>query len=145
MQGLLQQALHMQAQLATAQDELAAAQVEGSAGGGLVSARMTGVGELVGLVIDPAAVDPDDTETLADLVLAAVRDATRAARRLAEEKMGGVTAGMTAGLSVPGFGPPGLGLPGPDVSGPDVSGPDVSGPDAAAPVNSAGSAPPDLT
>ena len=118
MQGLLQQALHMQAQLVTAQDELAASQVEGSAGGGLVSAQMTGAGELVGLVIDPDAVDPDDTETLADLVLAAVRDATRAAKQLAEEKMGGVTAGMTAGLSIPGFGSAGPGVPGLDAPPP---------------------------
>ena len=97
MQGLLQQALKMQAQLTAAQDELAAAEVEGSAGGGLVTARMTGSGELVGLVIDPGAVDQEDTETLADLVLAAVRDASREARQLAAEKMGAVTAGLGAG------------------------------------------------
>jgi hypothetical protein len=102
MQGLLQQALQMQAQLATAQDELASTQVQGSAGGGLVTARMTGAGELVGLDIDRAAVDPDDTETLADLVLAAVRDASRAARQLAAQTMGGLTAGFAAGLPLPG-------------------------------------------
>jgi len=110
MQGLLQQALKMQAQLTVAQDELAAAEVEGSAGGGLVTARMTGSGELVGLVIDPGAVDQEDTETLADLVLAAVRDASREARQLAAEKMGAVTAGLGApgGLgALSGLGAPG--------------------------------------
>ena len=79
MQQLLKQAQKMQQQLMDAQAELAEARVEGNAGGGLVTATVTGGGELVGLVIDPKAVDPDDTETLADLVLAAVHDGRRTA------------------------------------------------------------------
>ena len=55
---------------------------------------MTGAGELVGLVIKPEAVDPDDTETLADLVLAAVRDATGKSQALAAAKLGPLAGGM---------------------------------------------------
>src|SRR5919199_938029 len=91
MQQLMKQAQKMQAQLEAAQEELAATQVEGSAGGNLVKATVTGSGELVSLVIDPQAVDPDDVETLADLVVAAVRDANAAAQDLAAQKMGPVT------------------------------------------------------
>ena len=69
MQQLLQQAQKMQQDLARAQAELAATLVDGQAGGGLVKATVTGSGELRGLVIDPKAVDPEDTETLADLIV----------------------------------------------------------------------------
>ena len=100
MAALLQQAQQMQQQLVAAQEELAQAEVTGSAGGGLVSATMTGSGELTALTIAPAAVDPDDLETLQDLVVAAVRDAARAAADLAQEKMGPLTGGL-GGL--PGF------------------------------------------
>jgi nucleoid-associated protein EbfC len=110
-QQLLQQAQQMQQQLMAAQEQLAAARVDGTAGGGLVTATVTGSGELVGLVIDPRAVDPDDTETLADLVLAAVRDATGNAADLQTEKMGPLAAGL-GGFGGQG-GAPGLpGLPG---------------------------------
>lgn len=100
MQQMLKQAQKMQAQVMAAQQALAEAQVDGTAGGGLVTATVSGSGELLGLVIQPSAIDPDDTETLADLVVAAVRDGQRAAQELAEQTMGPVTAGL----------PPGLGL-----------------------------------
>ena len=105
MQQLMKQAQKMQQQLMDAQAELAAAQVEGSAGGGLVRATVTGSGELVALQIDPKAVDPDDVETLADLVVAAVRDASRSASELAAEKMGPLAGGMggMGGLGLPGL------------------------------------------
>ena len=102
MQQLMKQAQKMQADLAAAQEELAAAAVTGTAGGGLVTATLTGAGELTDIVIDPKAVDPDDIETLQDLVVAAVRDAHRAVGELAAEKMGPVTGGM-GGLGLPGF------------------------------------------
>ena len=102
MQALLQQAQQMQQQLAVTQQELAAATVEGSAGGGLVRATVSGSGELKALVIDPKAVDPEDTETLADLVLAAVRDATSAAQRLAAERLGPLAQGLGGG-GIPGL------------------------------------------
>jgi DNA-binding YbaB/EbfC family protein len=93
MQQLMKQAQKMQAQLEAAQEELAATQVEGSAGGGLVKATVTGSGELLSLVIDPQAVDPDDVETLADLVVAAVRDANGNAQALQEQKLGPMAGG----------------------------------------------------
>ncbi|CAA9313428.1 MAG: Nucleoid-associated protein YaaK [uncultured Friedmanniella sp.] len=94
MSGLLAQAQAMQQQLLDAQRELAEATVEGSAGGDLVTATVSGAGELLGLVIKPEAVDPEDTETLADLVLAAVRDATGKSQALAAAKLGPLTGGM---------------------------------------------------
>ena len=106
----------------TAQQELADAVVEGSAGGGLVTAKVNGQGDLVDLTISPAAIDPGDAaetaQTIADLVLAAVRDANRAAADLQQEKMGPLASGI-GGLGgagdVPGLpGIPGLGrCPGP--------------------------------
>jgi DNA-binding YbaB/EbfC family protein len=99
MQQLMKQAQQMQQQLMAAQEELADLEVEGHAGGGLVRATMTGSGELRTLVIDPKAVDPDDVETLQDLVVAAVRDAARAAAELTQEKMGPLAGGM----GLPGF------------------------------------------
>jgi len=112
---ILEQAQKMQAALFSAQQELAAARVTGSAGGGLVTATVNGGGELVDLEIKREAVDPDDTETLADLVLAAVRDAITNAHKLAQQKMSAVTSGLGGALGgVPGLGgPPGPGgLPG---------------------------------
>ncbi|RZS44972.1 hypothetical protein EV193_101853 [Herbihabitans rhizosphaerae] len=102
MQQILQQAQQMQEQLMNAQQELAEAEVSGSAGGGLVSATVNGAGELKSLTIDPKVVDPDDVETLSDLVVAAVRDANANATKLAEEKMGPLAGGF-------GGGPAGLG------------------------------------
>ncbi|MFC5665105.1 YbaB/EbfC family nucleoid-associated protein [Kitasatospora misakiensis] len=98
MQALLKQAQKMQQDLAKAQQELAEAKVNGSAGGGLVEATVTGSGELVALTIAPAAVDPEDTETLADLVLAAVRDANQAAQKMQSERMGPLTQGLGGGI-----------------------------------------------
>ncbi|MGN6607478.1 MAG: YbaB/EbfC family nucleoid-associated protein [Jatrophihabitans sp.] len=106
MQQLLKQAQKMQQQMAAAQEELAATEVTGSAGGGLVTATVTGAGELRALAIDPKAVDPDDVETLQDLVVAAVRDARRVAEELAEQTMGPLTSGlggMAGGLGLPGL------------------------------------------
>ena len=108
MQQLMKQAQKMQQQLAAAQQELGSAEVTGTAGGGLVTATMTGNGELTALTIAPAAVDPDDVETLQDLVVAAVRDANRAVAELAEQTMGPLTGGLGGGgglgaLGLPGF------------------------------------------
>ena len=104
MQQILQQAQQMQVQLMAAQQELAQAQVSGQAGGGLVTATVTGAGELVALLIDPKVVDPEDVETLADLVIGAVADANRVARVLAAEKMGPLAGGLGgAGLGLPGL------------------------------------------
>jgi nucleoid-associated protein EbfC len=115
--ALLAQAQQMQADMAQAQADLALTEVTGHAGGGLVSATVTGDGQLKALVIDPSVVDPDDVETLADLVIAAVRDASRAAAELANEAMGEVAGeiGGPAGLSGPGgFDLSAFGIPSPD-------------------------------
>jgi len=102
MQQLMKQAQKMQEQLEAAQAELAQAEVTGTSGGGLVEATVRGSGELMALKIDPTVVDPDDVETLQDLVVAAVRDANRAATELANEKMGPVAGGL-GGMGLPGF------------------------------------------
>lgn len=94
MQQLLKQAQKMQQDLAAAQQELAETEIEGTAGGGLVTATVTGAGELRGLVIDPKAVDPEDTETLADLVVAAVHNATASAQELQQTKLGPLAQGL---------------------------------------------------
>lgn len=105
MQQLMKQAQKMQQQLTEAQAELADTQVDGSAGGGLVKATVTGSGELLAVTIDPQAVDPEDVDTLQDLVVAAVRDATRRAGELAADKLGPLTGGMggLGGLGIPGL------------------------------------------
>jgi DNA-binding YbaB/EbfC family protein len=99
MQQLMKQAQKMQQQMEAAQAELANTEVTGTAGGGLVTATLTGGGELVSLAISPSAVDPEDIETLQDLVVAAVRDANRAVQELTEQKMGP----LSGGLGLPGF------------------------------------------
>ena len=98
MSGLLAQAQAMQQQLLAAQQELAETQIQGTAGGDLVTATVTGAGELIALAIKPEAVDPEDTETLADLVLAAVRDATQRSQAVAAAKLGPLTGGLGAGF-----------------------------------------------
>ena len=113
-QQMFEQAQRMQEQLFAAQQELADAEVRGSAGGGLVTVTANGQGEITGLAIDPKVIDagdPGDTaETVADLVLAAIRDASRAAAELQQEKMGPLAEGLGG---VGGGGLPGLsGLPG---------------------------------
>jgi DNA-binding YbaB/EbfC family protein len=99
MGNLQRMAQQMQQEMARVQDELAQASVEGSAGGGVVRATVTGKQELLSVEIDPAAVDPADVEMLQDLVVAAVNDALANSRRLAEEKL----AVVTGGLRIPGL------------------------------------------
>jgi recombination protein RecR/DNA-binding YbaB/EbfC family protein len=94
LQQLMQQAQKMQQQLAEAQAELASSEITGTAGGGLVTVTMTGGGEVRSVKIDPKAVDPDDVETLEDLVVAALANAGDNARKLAEEKMGPLAQGL---------------------------------------------------
>ena len=97
MNKLMQQAQQMQAQMQQAQEEAANEIVEASAGGGMVTVKATGGGEIVGITIDPKAIDPDDPEMLADLVLAAVNEALRSASALMESKMQGMIPAGSAG------------------------------------------------
>ena len=84
---LLQQAQEMQAQLQKAQEEAKNETVDASAGGGMVTVKANGAGEVVEIKIDPKAIDPDDPELLADMVTAAVNEALRNARSLMESKV----------------------------------------------------------
>ena len=102
MQQLMKQAQKMQQQMAQAQAELAQAQVTGTAGGGLVSAVVTGAGDVVSVKIDPKVVDPDDVESLEDLVVAAIRDGVTQAQELQQSTMGPLAGGL-GGLGLPGM------------------------------------------
>ncbi len=105
MQQLFAQAQQMQQAMLAAQAELAATEVTGEAGGGLVRATVRGTGELVGLAIDPKVVDPDDVETLQDLVIGAINAAGANVQQLAAEKLGPLAGGFGGDL---GGGLPGL-------------------------------------
>ncbi|HET8660107.1 MAG TPA: YbaB/EbfC family nucleoid-associated protein [Micromonosporaceae bacterium] len=98
----MQKLMKLQQQLQAAQAELAETEVTGASGGGLVTVTATATGEYRGVKIDPKAVDPDDVETLEDLVLAAIHNAAEAARKVTEQKMGPLAAGL-GGMGLPGF------------------------------------------
>ena len=98
MNKMLREAQKMQEQLAQAQEEAANEVVEASAGGGMVTVKSNGAGEIVELTIDPRAIDPDDPELLADMIQAAVNEALRSARALMESKMSGLIPGDLGGL-----------------------------------------------
>ena len=100
---LMQQAQQMQEQMARAQQEVANETVESSAGGGMVTVKANGAGELLEVRIDPKAIDPDDPELLSDLVLAAVNEALRSARKLMESKISGMLPPGMGGLGLPGL------------------------------------------
>jgi DNA-binding YbaB/EbfC family protein len=104
---MLRQVQKMQEDMAAAQEALANETVEGSAGGGVVKATVNGHGDLQRVSIDRSVVDPDDVETLEDLVVAAVHEATRLAKEMQAEKLGAATAGL-GGLDLGGLGLDGL-------------------------------------
>jgi DNA-binding YbaB/EbfC family protein len=97
---LQKMAQQMQQEMLRIQTELEQTNVDGSAGGGVVKATVTGKQELVSLTIDPSAVDPEDVEMLQDLIVAAVNDAIKASRDLAAQKMGPLTGGLGGGLGL---------------------------------------------
>ena len=96
--ALLQQAQQMQEQMAEAQQELAAATVEGTVADGLVTVTVNGAGELVGLKIRKDSFDPSDTEDLEDLVVAAYRDARAKADEMVSERLNPLTGGLGGDL-----------------------------------------------
>jgi hypothetical protein len=102
MNKMLQQVQQMQEEMVKAQAELANERVEASVGGGMVTVTASGSGEIVAVKISPEAIDPDDPETLEDLVLAGVNEALRNAQELAQSKLGGLTGGLK-GLGLPGM------------------------------------------
>jgi DNA-binding YbaB/EbfC family protein len=107
MQQMMSQVQKMQKDMELAQEQLKHEVVEASAGGGMVTVKVSGALEVREIRIDPAAVDPEDVEILADMVLAAVNEALRMAQELAESKLGGATSGLDLG-SLGGLGLPGL-------------------------------------
>jgi DNA-binding YbaB/EbfC family protein len=99
MANLQRMAMQMQQAMEKVKVELAETNVDGSAGGGVIKAVVTGDQKLVSVTIDPSAVDPADVEMLQDLIVAAINDALRAARELGEAK----TAAVTGGMRLPGM------------------------------------------
>jgi hypothetical protein len=97
---LMQQVQQMQKQMTQAQEELAGEIVEASAGGGMVTVKANGAMEIVEIKIDPKAIDPDDPDLLADMVLAATNEAIRSARSLMEQRLGGLAGGALGGLGL---------------------------------------------
>ncbi len=97
MQQLARQAQKLQQQMAKTQEEIEAREYEASAGGGMVTVKVTGKKELTSIEIKPEAVDPDDVEMLQDMVIAAVNEALRAAGEDMEREMGRLTGGMNMG------------------------------------------------
>ena len=108
MNKMLQQVQKMQQDMVAAQEQLKNEEVEASAGGGMVTVKVSGDLEVREVRIDPEAVDPDDAELLQDMVLAAVNEALRAAQELAASKLNAATGGLggpggLGGLGLPGF------------------------------------------
>ena len=102
MNKMLREAQRMQEELAKVQEEAASEVVEASAGGGMVTVKANGAGELLEIAIDPRAVDPDDPEMLADMVLAAANEALRSATQAVEAKLRGQLPDLGA-LGLPGM------------------------------------------
>jgi DNA-binding YbaB/EbfC family protein len=102
MQQLLKQAQKMQQEMLAAQEALKEEVVEASAGGGMVTAKVSGDLVVKSIQIDPQAVDPDDVELLQDMVLAAVNEALRSAQEMASSRLGGIAGGLGS-LGLPGM------------------------------------------
>jgi DNA-binding YbaB/EbfC family protein len=102
MNDMMRQVQQMQAEMAKAQEQLKQETVEASAGGGMVTVKVSGELEVLEVRIDPEGVDPDDVELLQDMVQAATNEALRSAQELAASKMGAVTGGL-GGLGLPGM------------------------------------------
>jgi DNA-binding YbaB/EbfC family protein len=102
MQQLLKQAQKMQQEMLAAQESLKDEVVEASAGGGMVTVKVSGDLAIKSIAIDPKAVDPEDIELLQDMILAAINEALRSAQELASAKLGGIAGGL-GGLGLPGL------------------------------------------
>ena len=107
---MMKQVQQMQAEMMKAQEQLKTEVVEASAGGGMVTVKVTGAMEVKEVVIDPEAVDPEDVELLQDMVLAATNEAIRSAQELAESRLGGAMGGLggPGGLDLGSLGLPGF-------------------------------------
>ena len=104
MQNMMRQVEKMQQEMMAAQEQLKHEEVEASAGGGMVTVKVSGDLVVKAVTIDPDAIDPEDPELLQDMVLAATNEALRAAQELQSSKLGGIGGGMDlGGLGLPGF------------------------------------------
>ena len=104
MQQMLKQVQKMQQDMLAAQEQLKNEEVEASAGGGMVTVKVSGDLVVKSVTISPDAIDPDDPEMLQDMVVAALNEALRSAQELAAQRMSGLTGGMDLGsLGLPGF------------------------------------------
>jgi len=101
MSALLAQAQQMQHQLMAAQERLINTEVDGEAGGGLVKVTVKGSGDVVAINIDPKVVDPEDVETLQDLIIGALADASKKVTNMAQEQLGPLAGGMGSALGIP--------------------------------------------
>ena len=101
-QKMMKQMQKMQEDMQRVQTELQQESVTASAGGGAVTARVSGGLELLEITIDPEAVDPEDVELLQDVIVAAVNEAMRSAQQLAQDRLGAITGGIS-GLGIPGL------------------------------------------
>jgi DNA-binding YbaB/EbfC family protein len=101
MSALLAQAQQMQQKLLEAQQQLASTEVHGQAGGGLVQVTAKGNGEVVAVQIDPKVVDPEDIETLQDLIVGALADASKQAASMAQARLAPLAGGMGSALGMP--------------------------------------------
>ena len=108
MNQMMRQVQQMQQEMEKAQEQLKHESVEASAGGGMVTVKVSGELEVLELRIDPGAVDPEDVELLQDMVQAAVNEALRSAQEMAASKMGAVTGGLAGPGGLGGLGLPGL-------------------------------------
>ena len=99
MQSMLKQAQKMQEDMAAMQEELEGREYDVAAGGGVINVKINGKKELLSVKIDPDAVDPDDVETLEDLIVAAVNEAIKTVETASQQEM----AKITGGMSLPGM------------------------------------------
>jgi nucleoid-associated protein EbfC len=97
MRNLMKQAQQMQQRMTELQEKLQTETMEGTAGGGVVTATVNGKHELLALKIQPQVVDPDDLEMLEDLILSAVNEATRKMEERMQSEMGKLTGGLSLG------------------------------------------------
>lgn len=100
---ILQQAREMQDRFQKVQDELQHATAKGAAGGGMVTAEVSGTGQIKQIKIDPSVVNPADVEMLEDLIVVAIADAQKKAQTQAQEQMGQVTGGLNLPFKIPGL------------------------------------------
>ena len=98
---IMQQAQEMQGRFQKIQDELQHLSITGSAGGGMVTAEVSGTGQIKKIKLDPSVVNPADLEMLEDLVVVAVSDAQQKAQKMAQDEMGKLTGGLNLPFKLP--------------------------------------------